>query len=388
MGILEQGLEKGLSAVGLGGIFKRTTADPQGFSPDFPAGLVVEEIIDGQIKSLNEGFGFQLVGSFMPLIPFSFGGEQKVEKTYYPGTSEPSLQVLGSREDDVTLKGKLKTKRFKDEELKLAASSYQERIDGVRLRGNVLKLTLGDWVRYGFLDKGTFMLNRLTDIEYEIKFTIIGFNLPTGCKFASEDDVEIDRATKDLTNKASELLASSKNYPDTMPRTFSEFLDDQISTVASAINLVTNFIEGAISDIENIVKSANRAVGLIRNARSVVSRSARRIGALKLDIDTLGAGQSATSFKAAAQIKNANHINATLSSYTSLQALLAALQAKYASLANTVPYKRHLIKDGDTLQRISIKYYNSADNWKKIYDHNKLSSSALTVGSVLEIPKV
>jgi len=35
-----------------------------------------------------------------------------------------------------------------------------------------------------------------------------------------------------------------------------------------------------------------------------------------------------------------------------------------------------------------MKYYNDASHWSDIYDHNKLTSSTLVVGSILEIPKI
>jgi nucleoid-associated protein YgaU len=77
-----------------------------------------------------------------------------------------------------------------------------------------------------------------------------------------------------------------------------------------------------------------------------------------------------------------------MSQTTSLSVLLARLQKQFEAIARTTPLARHRVKDGETLQRISIKFYNTADNWKKIYDHNKLTSTQLTVGTVLEIPRV
>lgn len=385
MGIVNNVAGSALSAVGLGGVTTRTIKPPKGFGPDFPEGLRIVEIVNGKEQTKE---AIQLVGSFMPKVPFGFGGTQQVVKDYYPGNSEPVVQVLGPRESDVTISGKFKTKRFKDESLRGAAQEYQELVDAMRIRGNMVKVTLGEWRRYGIVEECQFKLNRLTEIEYEIKFSIIGFNPPTNCKFAGNPDDDLIAPNKELTNKAALALAAMTNYPTTMPRTISEFLDDQISTVSSAVALVTGFVDGALQDIENIEKSANRAVGLIKNARTTISRTGRRIGALSMGVSSLGTGVSANSFKAAARITNAAHIHSIIAGMGSLTALLATLQKRFAALAKTVPLKRHLVVDGETLQKISIRYYNTADNWKKIYDHNRLTSTALTAGTVLEIPKV
>jgi nucleoid-associated protein YgaU len=147
-------------------------------------------------------------------------------------------------------------------------------------------------------------------------------------------------------------------------------------------------VDDALQDVENLNASANRAIGLIKNARATISRTGRSIGALQLSASSLGSGISKQSFKTAAAITNANHINSILASFIDLTALLATLQARYKALSATVPQKRHLVKSGDTLQKLAILYYNSADSWKAIYDHNRLTSTDLTVGSVLEIPKV
>jgi LysM repeat protein len=386
MGIIDTGIGKGLSAIGLSGVTNRSVKPPKGFGPDFPEGLRIIEIIDGRERPLD---AITLLGSFMPLIPFEYGGTQQIVKDYYPGNSEPVVQVLGPRENDTTIRGKFKTKRFPDDVgLQFAAREYQELVDAMRLRGNMVKITLGEWRRYGFIEECAFKLNRLSDIEYSIKFSIIGFNPPRNCKFVANPDDDLIAPNKRLTRTAEALLGQMQNYPSTMPRTISEFLNDQISSVASVVNLVTGFVDGALADVENLTASANRAVGLIKNARATISRTGRRIGALQMNISTLGTGVSRRSFKSAAVITNAAHIHKILGGMSTLAALLAALQARYATLTKTVPMKRHLVKQGDTLQRLAMKYYNSSDSWKVIYDHNKLSSTNLVVGSVLEIPKV
>lgn len=388
MGILEKGVALGADALGLGGLFKKKTKAPN-FGPDFPSGLRVQEIVNGKEVPLpnEQGYGFQLVGAFMPKDSLDFGGSQRIRKDYYPGHSEPVVQVLGPEEDDVVIHGTFKTKRFKDEAMREAAQEYQQLVDAVRIRGNIVKITLGKWRRYGFISSAKFKLKRLVDIDYEITFSIIGFNPPTNCKFLANADDDLIGPNKALTNAAAAALASARNYPAEMPQTLTDLLDGLITEVAEAINLVTGFVDGALTDVENLQKSATRAVGLIRNARATISRTSRRIGAIPLTLGNLTTGITLNSFKAAAMAGNTKHLKKTAIGFAGLAALLAALQLKFKGLSASTPDKRHLVKAGDTLQKLAVAYYNDQSLWKKIYDHNKLRTTALVVGSVLEIPK-
>jgi nucleoid-associated protein YgaU len=132
----------------------------------------------------------------------------------------------------------------------------------------------------------------------------------------------------------------------------------------------------------------NRAIGLIRNARSTISSSARRINALATSVSSLGSTVTAEFSKTVATVKSVNHIHDIRYNYGNLAGLLASLESQFAALRKTIPLQRHLVITGDTLQKLSNKYYNTPDHWQDIYDHNKLTTTLLVVGSVLEIPKV
>jgi uncharacterized protein YoxC len=306
------------------------------------------------------------------------------------------MQMLGPRESDVTIKGVFKTKRFSDDVKKAnsfafaskAAYQYQELVDQMRVRGNMVKVTLGDWIRYGVIEEGSFKLNRVSNIEYSITFSIIGRTLPKNCKFTDKANDDLKGPNTELTNAAAKALANSKNFPDSMPRSLADAISDLVSLVASGIKLVTGFVDGILKDIENLVASANRAIGLIKNARALISKTMRRIGAIQQSIANLASGVSLTAKKNSAQVKNAHHLNDVKQNLLDLSKLLAILNIIFQAQAKSLPLRRHLVKKDETLQAIAMRYYNTSDFWKNIYDHNKLSSSVLTVGNVLEIPRV
>lgn len=383
MGVLNSTLNT-LTGGLLGG--SQSVNPPSFVQDDFVGGFVITEIVDG--KEDVDG-AVRLDGPFTPHRPFRFGGEQKLVKNYYAGSKEPTVQVLGPRESDTTITGRLKSKRFKDERLRTAARAYQELLDNMRLRGNLVKITWGDeWTRYAFVEKVEFELETLAEINYSVQFSVVGFDKPTNCKFVDDGASNIEKPNQDLKNLIDQALADITNIPTSMPQSLADQIAGWISDVAGVMATVTGFVDGILADPNNLLRSANRALGLIKYARAYVSSRARLLGNISLAISNLGSSFSDEAQKTAATVKNIDAIYRNKQTFVTFQQYLVALQAQFAALARTVPLMRHLVVDGDNLQRLAIKYYNNADLWKKIYDHNKLRTTDLEVGKVLEIPRL
>jgi hypothetical protein len=354
---------------------------------DFPGGFNFLEIEAGQEKKEE---AVKLIGTYMIHAPFEFGGEQKIIKNYYPGQSEPSVQILGPQEADVTVKGRLYDKRFKDDSgLFGIATEFQKQIDAIRIRGNLLRIQLGDakgggWQRYGFLQKTMFKMKNKADIEYELQFLIVGFNPPRGVLKINRSNEIPFQIQKALIKKATDLQSNLNNLPKTMPLSFANQIKQLTSDVASATKLVTGFVDTVFSTIDDVKSGIARAQGLIQFAKNKVSDYSRRVGAFQF----LGPGLDPSKTGVAAGYSHASFTAGTLSDMTALQQLLAQLAASLAGLNQTVALARHRVIDTDTLQKLALHFYKNQDNWKIIYDHNKLSSTTLVRGSILEIPRI
>jgi uncharacterized protein YoxC len=367
--------------------------------PDFKEGFQITEIIAGK-----EGTTLALVGDMLPMVPFKFGGEQKIVKDYYPGNAEPVVQVLGARETSVTITGRLKAKRYTDPKFIQVPDSVQRELDAIRLRGNLVKITLGEWKRFGFLEKTEFELRQLSRIGYELTFSIIGFNIPTNCKIL-DDTLDVPfNYNSDLIAAAAAFQAQYSTLPKGFPGGLADFFNGLISDVAKYTNIVTNFVSTAIKTAQDLVNSVNRAIGLILNAKAAINRFALAIRGIQLSISQIGTttnSLTARSFTTAALISQSSQ-NASLvvsaynnskfilqarSDSNNLLSLLASLQKQISAFQTTQPMARYPVKRNDTLQKIAFKYYNNSDNWKLIYDHNKLTSTDISGIGVLEIPK-
>lgn len=337
-------------------------------------------------KELRDSF-IAFLADAMPQVPFTFGGKQKITKDYYPGNSEPTVQILGPQESDVSIKGRLKSKHLKpngegDREIwRLYPQYIQEQVEAIRVAGLLVRLNLGTWQRWGFIEDATFEMKTLADIEYNINFLIVGYNQPKDYIIVNKVQQIPYNTSKELARKLAKVLADQSLVPADMPKSFADQINGAISDVAAAVNLVTGFVDTALAEIDSLKDSVERAKGLVKNARNKIVDYRRKIGGFSPEADA----PKTTSISGG--YANAAFIAATTSNVNGLNSFLAQLRLQLNKITETLPLARHKIQSGDTLHKLAMKYYNDANKWDKIYDHNKLTSTELVLGNVIEIPR-
>lgn len=346
---------------------------------DFPDGFLIEEILDnGDI-----GDKIRLFGNQMPKVPFTFGGSQRVKKEYYSGFSEPTIQVMGGEEDDITIVGTLKDKRkdpvTKDKRFKNISTEIQQLLDGIRLRGNLVRIAMGEFERYCILQKTKWDLKMLSNLDYSITFSIIGFNAPKNAQFLEQTREVPFAINKELINQAQALQESARLYPTSVPLSIGDAIGQLTNVVAGVISAVTGFVDQIISTVNDIQKSITRVKGLIKHAQNKLREYKNFIGSIR----PFDSAQALTGKYTASK-----YYSSLLSMSSVMTALLERMKKQLNGLGNTLPLGRHLVVSGDTLQKISNKFYGFGDNWKKIYDFNKLTTTDLVTGKILEIPRV
>jgi len=338
---------------------------------DFIDGFQFQELTGNKVK-------IQLNGNLMPHAPFNFGGEQNIVKEYYPGQTEPAVQILGPREKDLTITGRFFDKKYNDDDLYGVATEIQQLCDSLRIRGNLVRIWMGEFQRYGIVKETDFQLKNLGDISYSITFDIIGFNAPINGKFIEkkkEVPFEINNALIALANE----LQNLDNIPTSVPQSIADIITDLTNTAATAIKLVTDFVDTVISTTNDIRKATQRALGLITHAQNKLREYKNFLG----NINAFDSSQGITG-----RYDNAGFYMGAFNFASFLNSFMQKFRKQFINLTETLPLGRHLVKDGDSLQKISTKFYDTADEWKTIYDHNKLTSTDLSAGTLLEIPRL
>ncbi len=358
---------------------------------DFPNGLEIIEFEQGVAKT-NERV--VLLGDSMPKDIFPLGGIQQLVKDYYPGNTEPTVQVLGPRENDIVIRGTLKSKTFArtdggsppTEQLRQFPKEQQELIDAIRIRGNVVRITLGDIQRFAFIENTEFEIKTLAEINYAITFFIIGFNPPADCKVLGRARTIPFDINKDVISAALAFQAAANNLPPTIPRSLSEQLNEATGLVAEAVTTVTQFVDNVLNEVDNIKGAVSRAEGLIKNARNAISNFNRRVGGF----DPEGGFDKFAGNGISGAYINASYFADTFSALFTLNGFMESLLAAIAKIAATEPLARHRIQTGDTLQKLAARFYDDSTQWEEIFDHNKLQSTDLDTirGDVIEIPRI
>ena len=349
------------------------------FSPsyngqDFPEGFLIEEIL----YNGNTGDKIRLRGSMMPKVPFSFGGSQRVKKDYYPGYSEPAVHVFGPEESDITISGTFKDKKLPND-FRGVSSEVQQLIEAIRIRGNIVRIALGEFERYGMISEAKFDMKTLQEIDYKITFSIFGFNAPSNARFLQRSKEVPFTINKELIASMQAFQEMQNNKPGSVPFSIADQLDQLTNTVATAVATVTDFVDTVLSTVNNVQKSVERAKGLVKYAQNKLKEYKKTVGAF----NAFDSQQAITG-----RYESSRFYGSVLSGASALTSMLERLKLQIDNIQSSTPIARHMVREGDSLQKLSSKYYGDPSNWGKIKEFNNLTSDELVTGSIVEIPRL
>jgi hypothetical protein len=222
-------------------------------------------------------------------------------------------------------------------------------------------------------------MERLSRVGYAITFSIIGFNAPKNAIFLQrKKEIPFD-INKELIAAATAFNQTASSIPSTVPRSIADQIRSLTDSVSRAITTVTNFVNSVFATVQDIKSAINRAVGMIKFAQQQLKSFKRQLGSLtSFDPSKSISGRYSESKYASGMVRSAS----------GLTALLERMRIQFRSLVVDLPLARHLVRQGDNLQKIALKFYGSSNDWKKIYDYNNLTSTELINGALLEIPRL
>jgi hypothetical protein len=362
--------------------------DPLGRRPkrrpdDFTEGFIIREILPGNKARQSKGVEIVLKGNRMPVVPFSWGGTQQAVKEFYPGNPEANIQVLGPRENDLTITGRFHAKKFRNSEslpipnptqqtsgvdLYTLPYSIMEEIDALRRRGSLVQLILGDWQRFGLISDAKWDMRKKGDIGYSITFLIMSLTSPAIYAPVLDDNINIPVSEKNVLAASATTLAnnaSSTSIPTTVNLSIGQLFTTAVSSAFEAVNAFVGFFENFIALGEDLVAQRNRILGSIKNVRQTVRRNQYRLARIKAS--DLGSIKNFEKFRTFSKISTA------VSDMNTIQVSMRDFEDKFRKIAETAPALRHRVRQGETLQTLAVKYYANADLWNKIATHNRLS---------------
>lgn len=348
-----------------------------------------------------------LAGRALPYRPVQFSGAMRAEFTWYPGNPEATAQILGAQEEETTFTGMWKD-RFIREPANVpggftavaqldgtqldSVPDVAEAIDDFRRKGQLVRFQWGRIVRHGILTKFVQRWDRAEDLTWDMTFTWTGFGeVPAPAVLSSQGDLGRIKANMDAIFG---LILIAK---DANPFNFA-------GTIGAAINTIVANIQARVNEITDTV---SQVVTATSSASSVAQRLASIHESLKEETDNLngtlraqppaavfiyegssgGLGGDSTQPTFGSQLRAEKYVRDLYDLTQQMRRLAAEQQYSAAKLVVPTLLAVYIAKNGDDLRDVAQAYYGSQAEWRVLLTFNELSSSELSAGQPVLVPR-
>ncbi len=323
-----------------------------------------------------------LGGRALPERPLPAGGRLRTKKTWYSGNNVATLQVLGSEDMDMNLRGvwndrfigdQVSTSGFETPEL---ARDVVRIFETLQRAGNTLRFQWGDVVRMGVLAEFVPTWLREQDVEWTMRFEWFG-----------RDDQEVPRATLDEAPNSSELRQRQNRTDDQLAFEPKTIRPDYSARVRSQISDV----RGRVGAIFDRVREAQSTGGIPLTAvRGVLADAeALRLEANELAVELIEAPvELATDLEGLIDRFGAENWRREQGRRVlRTQAEGQRVARDLLRLTRPAPLAVVTIRGGtDSLRRLARDFYGTPDEWRRIADVNDLPDSVVAPGTLIVIP--
>jgi hypothetical protein len=212
-------------------------------------------------------------------IPFHLpqATKQREHKTYYPGYSVASSQLLGPQHEDIHLEGRLDDRYMLQATTQnigsiLTAMDMRRLMQGIAADGRLCRLAWEDVDVRGIVASVDFTIQAASKIDYKLTFSVHD-NSEVPAQVARRSRPPADVA-QDLLTLASDLPRVGYRWPTWLSilGAYAQGIADIIDSAANAIGEINNLIYGTISSLNSMVDSILTSVdGLVSQARKLAS---------------------------------------------------------------------------------------------------------------------
>lgn len=364
--------------------------------------------------------GIELRGRSLPYRGVTWGREQQLSQTWYPGNPVAETQVIGPRFPDITMTGTWKDinlflddnapklinfPRISNAALPTStdvggttfisgqsienqrarrARVLRDAFDRIVASGILLRIEWGSLVRFGFLKAAQFPHEREEDIRWELTFSIIG---------------NTDAQPKPQPREVDMISAFRRAI---------ELLERLIRRMQGAFARITFFGRGpnllrltqGIVRMGALITEMLKTLGLFANLifvpANILGTIIQTLRSIQLEAQLItlefrsrGAAIAAAFGGNPADVASANAAQQEIR--------LAAIQAAAEAASSRADIERllssslkgiHVARAGETLRDVSRLFYDTESNWRIIASFNGFEGSLLAVGTVIRVPQV
>lgn len=379
------------------------------------------DILEFKISVLDPTSGavtetLSLQGTHLPHQPFSNPVRQTVMKYYYPGGQAnrvPTMQILGSVDEDVVLRGRFKSTKIQDVNRRNEPLILRNTLERIVRQGNVCLFQLGDFIKYGVLMETRPAYKTDSDIDWEIRISVIGDKNPiTGEALQQTTEQAISRIfssseTEDPTAIADQIadeidtnrreLEASYLPPVNIPTPFSVkaylaglLQKGPVGEIVSVGQTAYNSYLSMMRSVDNVLDIVEQVPDVVENVSFEISKAIQglesnisRLYGVQEDVfvayanvsGSLPAFTRLTAFNTYGNLLNLN--NNLLLSYKDIEDSFRGRQFSRINMT-------YIANEKDTYQSLATRFYGSFDRWEEIKNINGYAE--LQGGEVLLIP--
>ena len=366
-----------------------------------PARATGSDVKEFLIERLDDESGavtssISLKGSSIPHQPIDFSQSQEVYSFYYPGggSRQPTMQRMGGRHDPIQMRGRFESYTGENREQPM---QLMRLLSELAQSGDVVRLTLGPFLRYAILSNfiPTYMDN--SRIDYALTWEILGETNPFEASQQqaerlvqeifdpqSLDDVaNIREEIKEILSEIKEPLERKQYLPRTSPFTTAEKWLEELQN-SEAIGPILEIGQQAKSSVERVLGIANNVLRSVDQFLNSPEQAVSEVQKLILSFDSM----RAKIFGIQTRLYNSySKISGAVNTATRYEAfdILGLIGGPALSIARIIKtqedklyqqrenqLKIYVVREGDNWISIATQQTESWENWQEIQRINNL----------------
>jgi len=350
----------------------------------------------------------ELVGRALPYRPFTLGSAQRVTLRWNAGSPVATSTILGAMEKPSNVRGMWKDKYLNagpgveppfslQNTPVLSASEAVKILDSICQEGSQLRVSWLTVVRIGFLEEFEVSWENSNDVAWSMSFVWVSRGQAPGpVAFATQttmgDSVSRARSAFDLLDQI--------RLPDNFGL-FTEFTQTLVGLVNGLQNLIFNLEDGLANLVRKVTNPIQAVRGLVAILKSVGTEAKLVRDFLYSQVPSAMIGTTTTSppqedvdadpggtISPAQRMEAARYQREMVAWANELRRLSNELASQMDVQVNGDLLATYLAQDLDDLREVSLKYYGTPYEWRRLMVFNNLASAELIAGQIVLIPQL